>query len=194
MVRVLIEEMEQYALEHHVPIMMKDGIEFMLAYIREHNITRILEIGSAIGYSAIRMASIDSNIHVTTIERDEARYNEALSNIRKAHMEDQITIILGDAFDVNIEGEFDLIFIDAAKSQYIKFFEKFEVNLVPNGTILSDNLDFHGLTHTTEKIESRNVRGLVRKLNQYIDFLKDHPRFETTFYSIGDGIGVSVRK
>lgn len=194
MVRILIDEMEQYALEHHVPIMMKDGIEFMLAYIKEHNITRILEIGSAIGYSAIRMASIDSNIHVTTIERDEVRYQEAVSNIHKAHMEDQITIILGDAFDVNVEGEYDLIFIDAAKSQYIKFFEKFEVNLAPNGTILSDNLDFHGLTHTTEKIESRNVRGLVRKLNQYIDFLKDHPRFETTFYSVGDGIGVSVRK
>ena len=194
MVRVLIEEMEQYASQYNVPIMMKDGIEFMLAYIREHNITRILEIGSAIGYSAIRMASIDANIHVTTIERDEVRYNEAVSNIRKANMEDQITIILGDAFDVNIEGEFDLIFIDAAKSQYIKFFEKFEVNLALNGTILSDNLDFHGLTHTTEKIESRNVRGLVRKLNQYIDFLKDHPRFETTFYSVGDGIGVSVRK
>lgn len=194
MVRVLIEEMEQYASQYNVPIMMKDGISFMLDYIKEHNITRILEIGSAIGYSAIRMASIDSNIHVTTIERDEVRYQEAVSNIRKAHMEDQITIILGDAFDVNVEGEYDLIFIDAAKSQYIKFFEKFEVNLALNGTILSDNLDFHGLTHTTEKIESRNVRGLVRKLNQYIDFLKNHPRFETTFYSVGDGIGVSVRK
>lgn len=194
MVRVLIEEMEEYASIHNIPIMMKDGIEFMLDYIQKNHVTRILEIGSAIGYSAIRMASLNPNIHVTTIERDVVRYQEAVSNIHKAHMEDQITIILGDAFDVNIEGEYDLIFIDAAKSQYIKFFEKFEVNLASNGAILSDNLDFHGLTHTTEVIKSRNVRGLVRKLNQYIDFLKDHPRFETTFYSVGDGIGISVRK
>ena len=98
MVRIL-EEMEMYAKENHIPIMQQDGIEFLLDYIKNHRIKRILEIGTAIGYSAIRMALINSNIEVVTIERDEERYKEAISNIKKAHVEQQITPILKDAFD-----------------------------------------------------------------------------------------------
>ena len=88
-----------------------------------------------------------------------------------------------------------MIFIDAAKSQYIKFFEKFKHNLNETGTIISDNLEFHGLVENKENVSlSRNVRGLVRKINEYVAFLKDNREFKTDFYSIGDGIGVSVRK
>lgn len=192
MVRVL-EEMEEYARENHIPIMQQDGIEFLLDYIKKHQVKRILEIGTAIGYSAIRMALVDSSIHVVTIERDETRYNEALSNIKKAHVEHQITPILKDAFDVELTDIFDLIFIDAAKAQYIKFFEKFKHNLANNGVIVSDNLNFHGLTHGSLENLSRNVRGLVKKLNLYIDFLKQNEEFCTEFLEIGDGIGVSKR-
>lgn len=190
----ILEEIEKYAKENNVPIMMKDGIDFLTSYIKENEIKNILEIGSAIGYSAIKMALIDKNIKVTTIERDENRYTEAVKNINKTELQNQITIILDDAFNVDFNEEFDLIFIDAAKAQYIKFFEKFKRNLKSNGVIVSDNLNFHGLTHTKEYIESRNVRGIVRKLNNYIEFLKENKEFDTTFYDLGDGVAISIKK
>lgn len=189
-----IEIIEKYAKDNNVPIMEHDGIEFLIKYIKEHNVKTILEIGTAIGYSAIRMALIDSDIRVVTIERDQNRYDEALKNISDIGLENQITPILNDAFDVVLNEKFDLIFIDAAKAQYIKFFEKFKNNLSENGVIISDNLNFHGLTHGNHKNLSRNVKGLVRKINLYIEFLKDNKEFNTTFLDIGDGIAISTRK
>ena len=120
---VRISELENYAKENNIPIMMKDGIEFLCNYIKENNIKNILEIGTAIGYSSIMMALVDKDIKITTIERDEKRYKEALKNIEKFNLENQITPILKDAFEVELKEEFDLIFIDAAKAQSIKFFE-----------------------------------------------------------------------
>ncbi len=189
-----IEEMQIYAKEHHVPIMELDGIAFVLNYIKEHHIKNILEIGTAIGYSAIRMCLVDEDITVTTIERDPERYALAIENIKKFALEDRIHVLFQDAFDVELDDMFDMIFIDAAKSQYIKFFEKFDKNLKKQGVVISDNLDFHGMTHTKEPILSRNVRGIVRKLNLYIDFLKENKKYDTMFFHIGDGIGVSIKK
>lgn len=191
MVRIL--ELEEYAEKNNIPIMQKDGIEFLLKYIEENNIKNILEIGSAIGYSAIRMALINEDIKVTTIERDKDRYSLAVKNISDFNLNNRIEIILSDAFDVELKGNYDLIFIDAAKSQYIKFFEKFKNNLSKNGVIVSDNLNFHGLTKVDEKILSRNVRGLVRKLNKYVEFLENNEDFETQFYDIGDGVSISKK-
>ncbi len=189
-----LEELEVYAKEYNIPIMQKEGIDFMLEYIKKNNILTILEIGSAIGYSAIRMALLNPNIKIVTVERDIERYNEAVKNIKKFNLESQITIYNCDAFDLNLDEKFDFIFIDAAKAQYIKFFEKFKINLKNDGTILSDNLNFHGLTHTKERIESRNVRQLVRKINNYIEFLKTNQEFTTQFYDCGDGIAISKRR
>lgn len=186
-----IKIMEEYAKEFNIPIMLPDGIEFLLKYIKDNNIKNILEIGTAIGYSAIRMCLVDNDINVTTIERDENRYKEAVKNVKKCHLEDRINLIHNDAFEVLLSDKYDLIFIDAAKSQYIKFFEKFKLNLNKNGVIVSDNLNFHGLTHTKEEIKSRNVRGIVRKLNNYIDYLNNNTEFKTEFYDIGDGISIS---
>ena len=191
MVRIL--DLEEYAHKNNIPIMMKDGIDFLLEYIKENNIEKILEIGSAIGYSAIRMVLVDDSIKVTTIERDEERYKEALKNIKDFNLSGRINIILGDAFDVELNDKYDLIFIDAAKSQYIKFFEKFKINLNVGGVIVSDNLNFHGLVHEDEKNLSRNVRGLVRKLNNYVEFLKNNQEFKTKFYDIGDGVSISKK-
>lgn len=190
-----IEQIKEYAKENNVPIMLKDGIEFLTDYIKKNNIKNILEIGTAIGYSAIMMALVDKDIKITTIERDENRYQEALKNIEIFNLENQITPILKDAFEVELTDEFDLIFIDAAKAQSIKFFEKFEVNLKQNGTVITDNLNFHGMVQKDEKeITSRNVRGIVRKTKAYIEFLKENKNYETTFYDIGDGISISIKK
>lgn len=190
----IVKEIRTYAKENNVPIMLDDGIEFLTKYIVENKINTVLEIGTAIGYSAIMMALANPNLTVTTIERDEKRYLEALKNIKKLNFENRITLIFNDALDVNIEGKYDLIFIDAAKAQSIKFFEKFERNLNPGGVIVTDNLEFHGLVKKKEEeIESRNLRALVRKVKEYINFLKANDRYETEFLSIGDGISVSKK-
>lgn len=189
-----LEEIEKYALENNVPIMLKDGIEFLTKYIKDNNIKNILEIGSAIGYSSIKMALVDNDIKVTTIERDIDRYNIAVKNIKEFNLNNRINIILDDAFNVELNDTYDLIFIDAAKSQYIKFFEKFEKDLKQGGVIVTDNLSFHGLVEDESKTNNRNTKQLVRKIRKYIDYLKNNDKYITTFYTLGDGIAISIKK
>lgn len=189
-----IRKIEKYADEKGIPIMEKDGIEFLTEFIKLNKIKNILEIGSAIGYSAIKMALSSDNICVTTIERDKDRYIEAIKNIKSLNLDNRITPVLGDAFDYNTNEMFDLIFIDAAKSQYIKFFEKFSCNLNKKGFIITDNIKFHGLVSSDKTKLSRNLRQLITKLEKYISFLKENKNFKTRFFDIGDGIAISMRK
>lgn len=191
---VSILEIEKYALKNNVPIMEKDGINYLTNYIKQNNIRNVLEIGTAIGYSAIKMALVNNDIKITTIERDEKRYNEAIKNIKDFNLENRIDVILDDALNIELNKKYDLIFIDAAKSQYIKFFEKFKHNLNKNGVIFSDNLKFHGLVNGDYDSLSRNVKGLVRKLKKYIEFLENNKEFKTKFLDIGDGISISTPK
>lgn len=189
MVRVL----EEYAKNNNVPIMQKDGIEFMCHYIKSHNIKSILEIGTAIGYSAINMALISKDIKVTTIERNDKMYSEAKKNIHKFNLDNQIQIIYDDALNTNINDKYDLIFIDAAKSQYIKFFEKYKHNLNTNGVIITDNLSFHGMVEDESKTHNRNTKQMIRKIRKYIDFLKNNNEYITEFYEVGDGISITKK-
>lgn len=191
---VHIRVMEEYAEKNNIPIMQKEGIEFLTNYIKENNVKTILEIGSAIGYSAIKMALIDKNITITTIERDKERYDLAINNISNLNLNNQIEIFNEDALIFDTDKKYDLIFIDAAKAQYIKFFEKYKKNLNENGTIISDNLEFHGLVKNKEQIKNRNTLQLVKKIEKYVNFLKDNDEFETEFIKLGDGIGISKRK
>lgn len=192
----LILEMEEYAKEHNVPIIEKESIAFLMKFIKQHDIKNVLEIGSAIGYSGILMASSSRDVKVTTIERDETNYMEALKNVKKCGFEGKVTVVFQDALELNLaEGtEYDLIFIDAAKGQYKKFFEKYKYFLAPGGAIITDNLKFHGYVGKSDKIESKNLRQLVGKIEGYIDFLKTNEEFDTEFLDIGDGLSVSVRK
>lgn len=188
------KHIEKYAEEYNIPIMEKSGINFLTKYIKDNNIKNILEIGTAIGYSAIKMALVNENIKVTTIERDNLRYIEALKNIKDFELEKRIVLILGDALEIDIEDTYDLIFIDAAKGQYIKFFEKYSKNLKNNGVIVTDNIGFHGLVDDIKNIENKNLKQLVTKIKDYIDFLKSNKEFETKFYKVGDGISISKQK
>lgn len=190
-----IKEIKQYAIDNKVPIMQDDGIDFLTTFIIKHQCINILEVGTAIGYSAIMMALANPKVKITSIERDEKRYLEAIKNIKKFGLEKRITLIFNDAMNVHLENEFDLVFLDAAKSQNIKFFELFSKNIVPNGYIITDNMYFHGLVEKNEKeIVSRNVRGIVRKLKEYISFLKENEQYKTEIFRIGDGIAVSQKK
>lgn len=189
-----MKAIEKYAEEYNVPIMDKKGLKFMIDYIKTNNVKTILEIGSAIGYSAINMALVDPSITIVTIERDEVRYFEALKNIKRFGLDKKITLILGDALELKIDEKFDLIFIDAAKGQYINFFNKFASNVSDNGCIISDNIYFHGLVEQNIRIEKKNLRQLVDKIKRYIAFLEENKDFKTEFFKVGDGLAVSQRK
>jgi len=190
----VVDQIEKKAIENNIPIIQKEGLLFITNYIKENNVKHILEIGSAVGYSAIKMALIDENIKITTIERDIDRYNEAVNNIKLVGLDNRIKIYNEDALEYIDTNKYDLIFIDAAKAQYIKFFEKYKSNLNNNGVIISDNLKFHGFVENPELTNNRNTKQLARKIKSYIDFLKTNTEFQTTFYELGDGISISKRK
>lgn len=191
----LILEIEKYAEKERIPIIEKPSIEFISNIINSNNVKKILEIGSAIGYSAIMMALSKEDVKVTTIEKDEKRYFECLNNIKKFGLEKRIDVVFNDALEINLAGfGYDLIFIDAAKGQYQKYFEKFQYYLNEGGTIITDNLNFHGLVGNKEKAQSKNVEKIVEKIELYTDFLKNNSNFTTNFYDVGDGLSVSVRK
>lgn len=189
-----LKRLEKYAEKNNIPIMEKSSLKFLLNYIKNNNVKTILEIGTAIGYSAINMALVSDKLSITTIEKDENRYLEALKNIKKFNLEKRITLILGNALDLKIDEKFDLIFIDAAKGQYIEYFEKYKNNLKENGTIIADNVYFKGLVEQKDKIEKKSLQQLIEKIKKYIIYLKNNKEFETTFYKIGDGISVSKRR
>ena len=190
-----INALKEYATINNIPIMQDEGIDFLTTFIMKKQIKNILEVGTAIGYSAIMMAKTSNDIHVTTIERDETRYMEALKNIKKFNLEDRITLIFNDALNVNLEEDFDLIFIDAAKGKNKDFFEHFEKNLAINGYIITDNMYFHGYVEMNEEeIQSKNIQRIVRKIKDYTYFLENHMLYKTTIYKVGDGVAVTERR
>lgn len=162
------------------------------------NVIAVFEIGSAIGYSAMMMVSNIDDFVVETIELDDARYLEAIQNIKEQQLEDQIEIHHDDAltFDINDlkYQEFDCLFIDAAKAQYQKFFEKYMPLVQKNGICIVDNLDFHGMIFDIDHIKNRNTKQLVKKIKRFKDWIFNHEEYQVTYYGVGDGICVIKRK
>ena len=115
-------------------------------------------------------------------------------NVKSANLDHRITLDLADALEFKTNEKFDLIFIDAAKSQYMKFFNNFSINLKDKGFIVTDNIKFHGLSFSDKSKLSRNLRQLIGKLENYIDFLNNNKDFKTRFFDIGDGIAISVKR
>lgn len=191
----LQDEMKEYAMDHAVPVMMDEGQEFLISKIEEHKCKSFLEIGTAIAKTSIMVASLDKDMRVVTIERNPDMIEQAKINIDKADCSDRIHLIEGDALEVeNPQGPFDCIFIDAAKAQYIRFFEKYCPLLSDNGIIITDNMEFHGLVKHPENTKNRNTRQLVLKIQKYHDYLEQLADYQTEFYSIGDGIALTRRK
>ncbi|MFN2745129.1 MULTISPECIES: O-methyltransferase [Bacillus] len=194
-----IMELEYYAEEHGVPIMEPTGIEALLQLLSLKNPKKILEIGTAIGYSAIRMALHLPEADILTIERDEKRYHEALKNIKSFQMENRIRVIFGDALSesdaVQSMAPYDALFIDAAKGQYQKFFTMYEKMLADDGIIFTDNVLFKGLVAGgCDQIESKRIKKLVSKIDHYNHWLMDHPDYQTAILPIGDGLAVSKKR
>lgn len=189
-----IKEMELYAEENDIPIMQNGGLEYIKRKIQILNAKNILELGTAIGYSAIQFASVSDDIKITTIERNEERYNEAVRNVKDINYEDRINIVFGDALDISLTDKYDLIIIDAAKGKNIDFFNKYKSNLNDNGIIIFDNMNFHGLVGKSSEIKYKNLRSLVRKIEEFREFIMVQEDYYTEFIEVGDGLAVCERK
>lgn len=190
----LLLEMEEYAKEKGVPISQPESIRLLEIIIKIANAKRILEVGSAIGYSAIRMSKATGG-EVTTIELSDEMADIAEENIKKAGLSDKITLIRGDGREVipEIEGEFDLIFIDAAKGQYQEFFNEAKRLLKVGGILVSDNVLFKGMTATDELVIRRKIT-IVKRLREYLTMLKENKDFATALLPIGDGVAISIKE
>ncbi len=181
-----IDDLKQLCIHDKIPIITDEALSFIKNYIEVHQVKKILEIGSAYGYSSISFSL--TGAFVTTIERDLNRYSIAKTWIHE--LDNNIKIIHADALTYDLSNEkFDMVFIDGAKSQYTKFFEKYMNNLNDDGVIICDNIDFHGMKVTDTK--NRNTKALIRKLELFRSFLFNHDAYETTYYPIGDGLTVT---
>lgn len=189
----MLEDIELYAKENKIPIMLPDGIEYLCNFICDNNITSVLEIGSAIGYSAIKMALVNDDIRITTIEKDVNRYKMAVDNIKKFNLEDRINILNEDALDSIINDKYDLLFIDASKGHNIDFFNKYKDNVKEDGYIVTDNLSFHGLVEDESLVKTKNQRGIVKKIKLFIDFLDNNKEYSTRYVDVGDKISISIK-
>ena len=181
----LISDMERFAKKENVPIMQKESLDYLISFIKQHDIKSVLEVGTAIGYSTILIKEVVNNI--TSIERDEERYNIAVKNVELSNL-NNITLIKGDALDITITDKFDLIFIDAAKGKNKEFLDKFKSNLNENGYIIIDNMGFHGLVGKSMTIEKRRLRSLVKKIENFIKYMEEQTEFKVTKIDKGDGL------
>ena len=195
MVRILelIDEIRDYGIKNEVPIMSTESIDEITKIIKENNVKSILEIGTAIAYSTICFASTEGVNKVTSIERDKVRHNIAMSNVKKSELSN-IELILDDALNTNITDKYDMVIIDAAKSQNMKFFNKYKENLNDKGIIIIDNLDFHGYVGRSSEIKSRNLRQMVRKIEKFIDFLNNLTDWDVKYIEVGDRLGICKKK
>ena len=191
----MIEDIKSKALQEKVPIIKDDGLAFILEYIKKHNCKRILELGTAVGYSAMNMAGIDKDIHIDTIEKNVDMYGQAITNIKNNKLDSQIDIYNMAIEDFKTDRLYDLIFVDAAKAQYSKYLEMFIDNLDKDGAMIFDNMIFHGLVFEIEKIESKNLRNLVKKIKLFRENVQNDNRFDIMMNdNIGDGILVLTRR
>jgi len=190
-----IKEIKEKALEEGVPIIKDEGLAFLLKYIETNGCKRILELGTAVGYSAMEMAKLSEDIHIDTIEKDEKMYEQAIDNISNAGLSERIHVHFMPIEEFETKDRYDLIFVDAAKAQYGRYMEKFLDNLDEEGAMIFDNMIFHGLIYKADEITSRSLRSLVRKIIKFREMVQNDKRFDIMkFDDIGDGIFVLTRR
>ena len=188
----MIDNIKQKALEEHIPIIMDDTLEVVDKILKEINPTRILEIGTAVGYSAMCFSEyLQPDGKIDTIERDSERVAEARINIMKVGVEHQINIFEGDAVEIlpTLNEKYDMVFIDAAKGKYPFFLKEALRMIKPNGVILADNILYKG--YVMSDYNKHKQRTAVRNLREYVKEVTENPNIETEILEVGDGLAVS---
>lgn len=187
-----LEKIKQKALEEHIPIIMDETLEIMGEYLTKKKPEKMLEIGTAVGYSAICFTKfLAENGYIDTIEREQERVKEAKENIKKVGVEDKIRIYEGEAVEIlpTLNEKYDAIFIDAAKGKY-PFFLKESLRMIqPDGIIFADNILYKG--YVMSDYNKHKQRTAVRNLREYIKEVSENPNLETKILEVGDGLAVS---
>lgn len=194
---VYLDELEAYAKQTQVPIIRKEMQSFMRTLLMMNKPKRILEVGTAIGFSALFMSEfMPEDGHITTIEKYEKRIPLAKENFRKNGKEGCITLLEGDATEIlkQLQNPFDFIFMDAAKGQYIHFLPDVLRLLVPGGILLSDNVLQDGDIIESKFAVTRRDRTIHKRMREYLYTLKNHEQLETAILTLGDGVALSVKK
>lgn len=192
-----LNELEAYAGQTRVPIIRKEMQSFLRTLLMMNKPKQILEVGTAIGFSALWISEyMPKDAHITTIEKYEKRIPIARENFKKYGKEDQITLLEGDAADIlcKLEGPFDLIFMDAAKGQYIHFLPEVLRLLPKGGVLLSDNVLQDGAIIESKFAVTRRDRTIHKRMREYLYTLKNHDQLETSILTLGDGVALSVKK
>ena len=192
-----LDELEAYAIQTQVPIIRKEMQSFMRTMLLMNKPKRILEVGTAIGFSALLMSEfMPQDGHITTIENYEKRIPIARANFQKYGKEERITLLEGDAAEVlkTLEGPYDFIFMDAAKGQYIHYLPEIMRILAPGGVLISDNVMQDGDIIESKYAITRRDRTFHRRMREYLYTLTHHDELQTSILTLGDGVAVSVRK
>ncbi len=192
----LLAQLEEYAAQNHVPIIQPEVAALMKVLGNMHRPLRILEVGTAIGYSAMLFSSfLKTGGKIDTIERNEQMLELARKNIKAAGLQDTINVIAGDALEVLecLDKEYDMIFLDAAKGQYSEFLEQSKRMLVAGGLLVSDNVLYKGMIATDELVVRRK-KTIVTRMRSFLKELCRDEGFETSIIPIGDGVALSYRK
>lgn len=192
-----LDELEAYAIQTQVPIIRKEMQSFMRTMLLMNKPKRILEVGTAIGFSALLMSEfMPQDGQITTIENYEKRIPIARANFQKYGKEDRITLLEGDAAEVlkTLEGPYDFIFMDAAKGQYIHYLPQIMRILAPGGVLISDNVMQDGDIIESKYAVTRRDRTIHRRMREYLYTLTHHEELQTSILTLGDGVAVSVRK
>lgn len=187
-----LEKIKQKALEDHIPIIMDDTLELIEKELKNNPPKRILEIGAAVGYSAICFSEFLANGgSIDTIERDEERIKEAKINFKKVGVEDIINLYEGDAVEIlpTLNERYDMVFIDAAKGKYPFFLKEALRMIKPNGIIFADNILYKG--YVMSNYNKHKQRTAVRNLREYIKEVSENPNLETEILEVGDGLAIS---
>lgn len=189
-----LKELEEYAKDNSVPISQPESIRLTEILLKLKNPSNILEIGSAIGYSAIKMA-LCSNAKITTIELSDEMADKAEQNIEKMNLSDRIKVLRGDAAEVvkTLDEEFDVVFMDAAKGHYMDFFNECDRLMKKGGLLISDNVLYKGMTATDDLVVRRKIT-IVRRLRAYLEMLKENKSYSTAIIPIGDGVALSIKE
>lgn len=189
-----IEQIKQKALEDHIPIIMDDTLEVVGNILEEAKPKKILEIGTAVGYSAIRFSKyLSEDGIIDTIERDEERIKEAIQNVKELNLEDKIHIFEGDALEIlpTLNGPYDIVFIDAAKGKYPIFLSEALRMLEKNGIIIADNVLYKG--YVMSDYNKHKQRTAVRGLREFLKNLDENENLETKILEVGDGLAISKK-
>ena len=193
----LLRELEEFARddENHIPIVQPEVAQLLATILEIQKPIRILEIGTAIGYSSILMAEVAQNASIITIERYQKMVKLADENIKRAKLSDRITVIEGEALDVlnTLHSPFDFIFLDAAKGQYPQFLEPCLSLLRPGGVLFSDNVLYKGMIANNDLLIRRKIT-IVKRLRKYLSTIMEDPRLTSSVIPIGDGVAISYKK